>query len=63
MSEQNTTGLYFVVRNVEEQYSIWPAFKEIPTGWEPMRMAGPKEACLDYIGKHWTDMRPKSLRQ
>jgi MbtH protein len=25
-------------------------------------VAGDKKTCLDYVGKVWTDMRPKSLR-
>lgn len=54
---------YYVVKNYEEQYSIWPTYKPIPSGWfvegEPM----PKEVCLDYIEKVWTDMRPLSLRK
>jgi MbtH protein len=62
MSEHDTHSLYRVLVNLEEQYSIWPAFKEIPAGWEPIGEAAPKDVCLDYIAQHWTDMRPKSLR-
>ena len=51
-----------VVINEEEQYSIWPDFKEIPAGWESVGKTGPKAECLDYIKIVWTDMRPKSLR-
>lgn len=53
---------YEVVANHEEQYSIWPEFKEIPDGWIAVGPQGKKEDCLDYIEKIWTDMRPKSLR-
>ena len=52
-----------VVMNHEEQYSIWPAEKEIPQGWQAVGPTGPKEECLAYIGEVWTDMRPLSLRQ
>lgn len=51
-----------VVANHEEQYSIWPEFKEIPAGWIAVGPKGTKEECLDYIEQIWTDMRPKSLR-
>jgi MbtH protein len=54
---------FFVVKNAEEQYSIWPAFKAIPLGWETVGFSGSKEACLEYISQIWTDMRPLSLRQ
>ncbi len=35
---------------------------EIPRGWTDTGVAGDKKTCLDYVGKVWTDMRPKSLR-
>ena len=45
--EDNT--IYKVVMNHEEQYSIWPAYKEIPAGWSAVGKAGPKDECLAYI--------------
>lgn len=53
---------YIVVRNIEEQYSIWPSHREIPAGWEALGSPASKEDCLAYIDAHWTDIRPKSLR-
>lgn len=54
---------YQVVVNHEEQYSIWPAHKEIPAGWRAEGPRGKKAECLEYIDKTWTDMRPLSLRK
>jgi MbtH protein len=59
--EDNT--VYRVVVNHEEQYSIWPADREIPRGWKDVGKSGPKQECLSYIGEVWTDMRPLSLRK
>lgn len=53
---------FAVVRNHEEQYSIWPAGQDIPGGWEPVGVEGTKEFCLSRIQELWTDMRPLSLR-
>lgn len=53
---------YKVVRNHEEQYSIWPATQDNPLGWQDMGHSGTKAQCLAYIKEHWTDMRPLSLR-
>jgi MbtH protein len=53
---------YVVLVNQEEQYSIWPAFKSIPTGWTQVHSADSKTECLALIEKLWTDMRPLSLR-
>lgn len=56
-------GMIFkVVINHEEQYSIWPAYKEIPAGWNEAGKEGSKEECLKYIEEVWVDMRPLSLR-
>lgn len=54
--------LYDVVVNDEEQYSIWPADRPPPTGWEAVGKRGSREECLDHIGAIWTDLRPRSLR-
>jgi MbtH protein len=54
---------FVVVRNDEEQYSIWSATRELPAGWLPDGAAGSKEECLAHIEKVWTDMRPASLRR
>jgi MbtH protein len=59
--EDNTT--YRVVVNHEEQYSIWPADREIPNGWKDAGKSGPKADCLAYVEQVWTDMRPLSLRK
>ena len=54
---------HLVLVNHEEQYSLWPAFREIPPGWNAVGPRGNRQDCLDWIEANWTDMRPKSLRQ
>ena len=55
--------IYRVVVNHEEQYSIWPEYKDIPLGWRDVGRKGLKDECLAYIKEVWTDMRPLSLRK
>jgi len=55
--------VFRVVFNQEEQYSIWPANREIPLGWQAEGKEGSKQECLDHIEEIWTDMRPLSLRK
>jgi MbtH protein len=55
--------IYKVVMNHEEQYSIWPDYKDLPDGWVAVGKSGPKAECLAYIKEVWTDMRPLSLRK
>ena len=54
--------IYMVVVNHEEQYSIWPAERDLPAGWKSAGKTGTKAECLQYIEEVWTDMRPLSLR-
>ncbi len=54
---------FHVVVNHEEQYSIWPALRDIPLGWKTVGKTGKKAECLAYIEEVWTDMRPLSLRK
>lgn len=61
--EQTDTRRYRVVRNDEEQYSIWWADRPTPAGWYPEGPESSREECLDRIGRLWTDMRPASLRR
>lgn len=55
--------IYKVVVNHEEQYSIWPAWRDNPSGWRDVGKEGEKDDCLEYIRQVWTDMRPLSLRK
>ncbi|MBL1068996.1 MbtH family protein [Streptomyces sp. 7-21] len=55
------SGTFLVLVNHEGQYSLWPAFAEVPEGWEVVHGKDTRQNCLDYIEKNWTDMRPKSL--
>lgn len=60
--DEEDSTIYQVVINHEEQYSIWPEYKDIPNGWQATGPRGSKQVCLDYIAENWTDMRPLSLR-
>lgn len=54
---------FAVVRNAEEQYSIWPAEQTAPAGWTAVGFAGVKAECLAHIAEVWTDLRPASARR
>lgn len=55
-------GAFFVLVNDEDQHSLWPVFADIPAGWRVVHGEASRAACLDYVEKNWTDLRPKSLR-
>jgi Uncharacterized protein conserved in bacteria len=54
-------GTFHVVVNDEGQHALWPGFAGVPAGWEIALEATTRQACLDYVAEHWTDMRPRSL--
>ncbi|MEU8925308.1 MbtH family protein [Kitasatospora sp. NPDC048545] len=58
---EDADGRYLVLVNHEGQYSLWPAFAEIPQGWETALAETDRQSALDHIERNWTDMRPKSL--
>ena len=61
--EEDDKTIYKVVKNHEEQYSIWPEYKQIPLGWDDVGHSATRAECLAYIKEVWTDMRPLSLRK
>ena len=62
-ADKEARTIYKILVNHEEQYSIWPDYKDIPLGWKAVGKTGPKAECLAYIKEVWTDMRPFSLRK
>ena len=62
MSIDNPDTEFTVVINDQEQYSIWPACRPVPAGWQTVGVTGNKSDCLAHINDVWTDQRPKRLR-
>jgi MbtH protein len=58
---EDESGVFHVLANDEGQHSLWPIFIETPAGWRIVHEGQSRAACLEYIEKNWTDMRPKSL--
>lgn len=58
---EDDNASYLVLVNDEGQYSLWPVSIDVPAGWAIALEAAPRAACLAYVEKTWTDMRPLSL--
>ena len=58
---ENADGGFLVLVNDEGQHSLWPVFAAVPAGWTTTHGPDNREACLDYVERSWTDMRPASL--
>jgi MbtH protein len=57
---EDTEAVFYALVNSEGQYSLWPAFAQIPAGWTVAHGKDSRQACLEHIEANWTDMRPKS---
>jgi MbtH protein len=62
-TEQDQQAVLCVVVNQLGQYSIWPAERAIPDGWNAVSVPGTRAQCLAYIEENWTDLGPKRAAQ
>lgn len=60
---EQTDHDYLVLRNDEDQYSLWPAPFTPPEGWHTAFGPAHRDDCTTHIQRNWTDMRPRSLRE
>jgi len=56
-------GRFYVLRNKEEQHSLWPTFAAVPDGWDVVFGEASRAECLDYVNENWTDILPLSARK
>ncbi|MEV0055391.1 MbtH family protein [Saccharopolyspora shandongensis] len=56
-------GRFHVVVNDERQHSLWPEFAALPAGWRSVHGPDDRQSCLEYVERHWTDLRPRSLAE
>ncbi|HAT29991.1 MAG TPA: MbtH family protein [Janthinobacterium sp.] len=49
--------LYEVVINAQRQYSLWPAQRPVPGGWQATGFCDSRAQCLEHIGVVWRDLR------
>lgn len=54
-------GTFHALVNHEGQFSLWPAFVDVPAGWTIVHGPDSRQSCLDHVEHTWTDMRPASL--
>ncbi|GAA3925040.1 MbtH family protein [Actinoplanes auranticolor] len=52
---------YLVLVNHENQHSLWPEPIDVPQGWRTVSGPDTRDACLSYIERVWTDIRPAGL--
>src|SRR5215468_1263743 len=58
---EDEEATYSVLITDKAQHSLWPVFADVPVGWKVIFGEDKRQACLDFVEKNWTDMRPNSL--
>jgi phthiocerol/phenolphthiocerol synthesis type-I polyketide synthase D len=46
-----------VLTNPHGRHALWPAHKQTPGGWKEALSACPREECLAYVRRSWTDLQ------
>lgn len=49
---------FFVVKNDQAEFSLWPEFHPIPAGWQVQLGPTTRAACIDYVEQHWPSINP-----
>ncbi|TDB92304.1 MbtH family protein [Actinomadura sp. 7K534] len=60
---EDPEGRFHVLVNDEGQHSLWPSFADVPAGWRSVFGEDTRAACLEYVERNWTDLRPRSLTE
>lgn len=59
---ENAEESYAVLINSEGQYSLWPDFLDIPSGWDQVYGVANRQECLDYVNSNWDNIMPNSAK-
>jgi MbtH protein len=54
-------GSFYALVNSDGQYSLWPGFASVPAGWTVAFGTDARAACLEFIERSWSELRPLSL--
>lgn len=54
---------FLVLRNGDDQYSLWPQFVPVPNGWSTVHGPDSRQDCLDFVNENWTSMLPNRVRE
>lgn len=48
----------YVVQNPQHQFTLWPSFNAVPSGWQAVFGPQPQSACIAWLNDNWRDIRP-----
>ena len=54
-------GLFMILQNRREQYSLWPAHCALPPGWKTILGPESQQACQHWLEANWHSLTPAEL--
>lgn len=58
----NPQGQFYILRNDQQQYSLWPAHCDLPAGWTVVCPPQSAEACNAWLAANWSTLTPPIMR-
>lgn len=59
-AQQHDSG-WHVVHNAAGTYSVWPAARPIPAGWQHVGTADTQDEALAAVAAAWVDVRSAAV--
>lgn len=56
-------GQFYLLRNAQQQYSLWPQQCALPIGWDVISDAQSLAACQQWLISHWQILTPHHYQQ
>lgn len=54
----NPQGLFYILRNDQQQYSLWPHHSALPEGWTAECSPQSLDACNAWLTANWLTLTP-----
>lgn len=51
-------GAFYILRNTQGQFSLWPQHCALPAGWQMVCEPQPQDACQQWLATNWHTLTP-----
>ncbi|MDQ9213480.1 MbtH family protein [Escherichia marmotae] len=56
-------GAFYVLRNAQGQFSLWPQPCALPAGWDVVCEPQSQQACQQWLEANWHTLTPANFTQ
>ncbi|WP_342321677.1 MbtH family NRPS accessory protein [Kosakonia sp. BYX6] len=54
----NPQGRFYILQNMQQQFSLWPAQCALPAGWNVLCEPQLQVDCNAWLAAHWQTLTP-----